>query len=265
MRFDYHMHTPLCHHAEGHPSEYVAVAKKRGLDEIGFADHNPMPEQFDDWRMGPDELPKYIQLVDEARLVHPDFKIRLGLECDYIKGYESHIKDLASQYPFDYFIGSVHYIQEDWDVDNPHKLSRWNDYAVEDVWKMYFACYRDAASSGLFDFLGHPDLVKKFARCPHGDLKSYYREALDAIADCRMTIEINTAGWYKDIKESYPSLAFLEEAFEREIPILINSDAHKPDEVGRDFVKAAKLAWSLGYREITQFVQRESISVPLSI
>ena len=263
MRFDYHMHTPLCHHAEGHPREYVEVAKQNGLDEIGFSDHNPMPEQFDEWRMAPDDLTNYIDLIDEARQAHQDYTIRIGLECDYIRGYENHIRELAQRHPFDYFIGSVHYIQDGWDVDNPHKLSRWEEFGVEDVWKMYFSCYRDAACSGLFDFLGHPDLVKKFAYYPKGDLKRFYLETLDAIADHHMAIEMNTAGWHKEVKEVYPSFEFLEEAYKREIPILINSDAHHPSEVGRDFDKALKIAWQIGYREINRFIQRERVPVTL--
>ena len=51
VRTDYHIHTTLCHHAVGDPIEYVQAAQRAGLTEIGFADHNPMPEQFDGWRM----------------------------------------------------------------------------------------------------------------------------------------------------------------------------------------------------------------------
>ena len=50
VRTDYHIHTTLCHHAVGDPIEYVQAARSAGLTEIGFADHNPMPEQFDAWR-----------------------------------------------------------------------------------------------------------------------------------------------------------------------------------------------------------------------
>ena len=48
---DYHMHTPLCHHATGEPTEYAARAVELGIPEIGFSEHSPMPrDDFDDWR-----------------------------------------------------------------------------------------------------------------------------------------------------------------------------------------------------------------------
>src|SRR5476649_2522760 len=100
MLFDYHVHTPLCHHATGTPLEYVRAAQARGLLEIGFSDHNPMPTQFDEWRMGPGQLPEYLALVEEARREFPDYSIRLGLECDFIAGQESHVQQLSTLAPW---------------------------------------------------------------------------------------------------------------------------------------------------------------------
>ena len=162
MRFDYHMHTPLCGHAVGHPREYAAEAVRKGLQEIGFSEHNPMPSKFDDWRMDLADFPEYLRLVEEARLEFPQLPIRLGLECDFIPGKEGWIRELAAKAQFDYFIGAVHYITPDWDVDNPLKLARWKDQPVEEVWTKYFKAMTQAAQSGLFDFMAHPDLVKKF-------------------------------------------------------------------------------------------------------
>ena len=134
MLFDYHMHTPLCGHAVGHPREYAAEAIRKGLQEIGFSEHNPMPSKFDDWRMDLIDFPEYIRLVEEARAEFPQLPIRLGLECDFIPGKEGWIRELATKADFDYFIGAVHYITPDWDVDNPLKLARWKDQPVEEVW-----------------------------------------------------------------------------------------------------------------------------------
>src|SRR5580693_6915570 len=90
VRTDYHIHTTLCHHAVGDPMEYVRAAQRAGLTEIGFADHNPMPERFDEWRMSIEDLPRYLDMVEEARST--GFPVRLGLECDYIDGYESWVE-----------------------------------------------------------------------------------------------------------------------------------------------------------------------------
>ena len=97
MLFDYHMHTPLCGHATGHPREYAAEAIRKGLTEIGFSEHNPMPEKFDDWRMDLGDFPKYLELLAEARQDHPKLPIRLGLECDFIPGREAWVRELEKR------------------------------------------------------------------------------------------------------------------------------------------------------------------------
>ncbi|MBX7156762.1 MAG: histidinol-phosphatase HisJ family protein [Verrucomicrobiae bacterium] len=264
MRFDYHMHTPLCQHAKGSPVDYAKAAKASGLKEIGFSDHCPMPTQYDDWRMAPHEFPDYLDLVEEARQAVPELNIRLGLEADYIAGFENHIRELRKQAAFDYFIGSVHYISPDWDLDNPTKLEKWKDQPYEVSWKQYYRCITESAQSGLFDIIGHPDLCKKFCHIPPGDLTPYYLPALEAIADNKLCIEINTSGRHKPIEEAYPSVRFLELAFERDIPIVISSDAHNPEEVGRDFDWAKQFAWDVGYRFVQQFREGKRLPVPLS-
>ena len=259
MLFDYHMHTPLCGHATGHPREYAVEALRKGLQEIGFSEHNPMPEKFDDWRMDLGDFPKYLELVEEARRDHPGLPIRLGLECDFIQGREAWIRELARMADFDYLIGAVHYITPDWDVDNPLKLARWKDQPVEEVWTRYFKAMTQAAQSGLFDFMAHPDLVKKFGHVPKGDLRPYYAETLDALEAVGLAIEVSTAGLRKEVMEIYPSKVFLQEAYRRRIPILISSDAHAPGEVGYEFVQALALVKEVGYRELTAFRGRKKI------
>jgi len=264
MLFDYHMHTPLCGHATGHPRDYAAEAVRKGLQEIGFSEHNPMPEKFDDWRMDLSDFSEYLRLVGEARKEFPKLPIRLGLECDFLPGKEGWIRELAQKADFDYFIGAVHYITPDWDVDNPMKLARWKDQPVEEVWTRYFKAMSQAAQSGLFDFMAHPDLVKKFGHIPKGDLRPYYRETLDAIQAAGIAIEVSTAGLRKEVMEIYPSKVFLEEAFRRNIPVLISSDSHAPGEVGYEFSQALDLVKEVGYREITAFMGRKQKTVRIN-
>jgi histidinol-phosphatase (PHP family) len=190
--------------------------------------------------------------------------IRLGLECDFIPGKEGWIRELATKAQFDYFIGAVHYITPDWDVDNPLKLARWKDQPVEEVWTKYFKAMTQAAQSGLFDFMAHPDLVKKFGHRPKGDLRPYYKETLDAIEAAGIAMEVSTAGLRKEVMEIYPSKQLLEEAFRRNIPILISSDSHAPTEVGYEFNRALKMAKEVGYRKLCAFRNRERILMPIS-
>jgi histidinol-phosphatase (PHP family) len=263
VRTDYHLHTPLCRHAVGAPRDYVMAAQRAGLAEIGFSDHNPMPTQFDDWRMGPGQLPEYLDLIAEARHEFPHYPIWLGLECDFIPGHENHIRALAAQADWDYLIGSVHYISPDWDVDNPKHLKRWNEQPVEEVWQAYFDAYRKMVESCLFDFVAHPDLVKKFGHRPAGDLSRFYLSTLDALAETGTTLEINTAGLRKEVKEIYPSRDFLQAARQRHIPIVINSDAHAPAEVAYGFDQAYALAREIGFTHVMRFRQRRAEPVEI--
>ena len=223
-----------------------------------------MPAKFDDWRMDLADFPEYLRLIEEARSEFPQLPIRLGLECDFIPGKESWIRELGKKADFDYFIGAVHYITPDWDVDNPLKLARWKDQPVEEVWTKYFKAMTQAAESGLFDFMAHPDLVKKFGHRPKGDLRPYYKDTLDAIEAAGIAMEVSTAGLRKEVMEIYPSIEFLEEAFRRNIPVLISSDSHAPAEVGYEFQRALKMVKGFGYRKLCTFRNRERILIPLS-
>ena len=262
---DYHMHTPLCHHAEGWPGEYAEVAVQRGLDEIGFSDHNPMEDQFDDWRMAIDDLPRYLQEVESARESFADrLTIRLGLECDFLEGRESWIEQLASRVEWDYLIGSVHYINDEWAIDDPDPKwsERWNGQ-IEEIWQIYWQKYRRCAATGLFDILAHPDLVKKFGHRPDGDLKRFYEPTIEVIADAGIAIEISTAGLRKPCEELYPADGFLELAARAGIPIVISSDAHRPEEVGIDFDIAISAARKAGFSETSRFEKRSRTALPL--
>lgn len=243
---DYHVHTPLCRHAVGEPLEYVRAAQARGLAEIGFSDHCPMdgPEPFDDWRMLRAELPRYLEMILEARACAAPYPVRLGLECDFIAGREKWVEELAAAAPWDYLIGSVHYLAPGWDVDNPKHLSRFeaSPGAVAEIWTLYWREFNACARSGLFDILAHPDLVKKFGHRPPGDLRRFYEPAIEAIVAGGSAIEISTAGLRRPVGELYPAPGFLALARAAGVPVVLSSDAHAPEEVGADFKRAAQAA-----------------------
>lgn len=261
---DYHMHTPLCRHATGEPSEYAACAEAIGLTEIGFSDHSPMArDDFDDWRMRQSQLDEYVENVTRARRDHPSLAIKLALEVDFIPGHEDWIRDLAARHPWDYFIGSVHYLNDGWDIDNPHKLSQWRDRDPWAVWSAYADRLTAAAESGLFDLIGHADLAKKFAIYPERDPLPLFRRFLATAARAGVAIELNTAGLRKDCREIYPSRAILAVAHELRVPITFGSDAHAPGEVGADFAAAVELARSVGYTHCLRFTGRQWQVVPI--
>lgn len=258
---DYHLHTPLCKHAVGLPTEYAARAVELGLPEIGFSDHSPMPSVHDNWRMLIDEFPTYLKIIETARAAYPQMPIRLGLEVDYFESGESWIAHLAQLAKWDYLIGSVHYLG-DWAMDDPALVRRFGERPVEETWERYWSLFGKAARSGHFDIMAHPDLVKKFGHIPKGNLDRYYEPALQAVLEAGVAIEINTAGLFKDVREMYPARRFLEMAGEAQVPLVISSDAHEPDHVGREFSQAANLARECGFSELQRFCGR--IRVPVS-
>lgn len=245
---DYHMHTPLCRHASGEPVEYARRAIEVGLTEIGFSDHSPMArDDFDDWRMYDRQLAEYVEKVQRARREFPQLTIRLALEVDYLPGQEEWICDLAARHPWDYFIGSVHYVADDWAVDNPHKLSEWQHRDPNEVWTVYFERLTQAAETGCFAILGHADLPKKFGHRPTRDCTPLYQQFLAAARKHDCALELNTAGLRKDCREIYPSREILALAHQHGVPITFGSDAHAPGEVGMNFAEAMQLARSAGY------------------
>ena len=255
---DYHMHTPLCRHARGEPVEYAAQAVKLGLTEIGFSDHSPMRrDDFDNWRMRHDQLDDYVARVRQAQKEFPQLTIRLALEVDYLPGHEEWIRELAARHPWDYFIGSVHYVSDDWDIDNPAKLSEWKNRDTFEVWSVYFDRLAMAAASGLFEIIGHADLPKKFGHRPVQDCAPLYDKFLTAAKQHDCAIELNTAGLRKDCREIYPHRDILKLAFQKGVPITFGSDAHAPEEVGMDFALAIQLARETGYRECRRFELRK--------
>ena len=255
---DYHMHTPLCRHAVGEPTELAAQAVKLGLNEIGFSDHNPMPQDdFDDWRMRADQLDGYVAKVEQARRDHPGLTIKLALEVDYLPGYEDWVRDLAARHPWDYFIGAVHYVSESWALDNPAKISEWKHRDPFEVWTAYFERLTMATESGLFDIIAHADLCKKFCFYPQQDCTPLFRSFLEAAKRRGVCMELNTAGLRKDCKEIYPSPRIVQMAAQLSVPITFASDAHAPNEVGMNFREAVELARSAGYTHCCRFTKRQ--------
>lgn len=262
---DYHMHTPLCHHAVGEPVELAKHALSVGLSEIGFSEHSPMPrDDFDDWRLLERDFDRYLRSVEQAQREFPQLSIKVGLEVDYLPGHEDWIRQLATRYPWDYFIGSVHYISETWDIDNPKKLHEWKKRDPWEVWSVYFERLTMAANSGLFEIIGHADLPKKFCFLPKQDCTPLFRGFIEAVKRQDIAIELNTAGLRKDCKEIYPSPALVKLAAQAGVPITFGSDAHAPTEVGADFNLARELALAAGYRQTCRFTRRQREFVPLA-
>lgn len=256
MIADYHTHTPLCKHASGEPEAYAARAVERGLHELGFSDHSPMPAAFDpDWRMSIDQYGLYLAMVERCRKAFPQLSIKLGLEADYHPGTEAFVATLLKEHPLDYVIGSIHYLG-DWGFDNPEFAHRFDARDVHEIYRDYYALVERLAGTGLYDILGHPDVVKKFGHRPSKDWEPLERRALEAVAKAGMALDVNTSGLRRPAKEIYPSPRMLRTARDLGIGITFGSDAHEPKHVGEDFAAALAAVKAAGYESFRIYTRR---------
>ena len=261
----YHMHTCWSDGA-GSIREMVTAAALGGLTEVGVSDHLVVSRQAAEFNLDfalPDRrLAAYTEEVHELQESAP-LPVRLGIEIDFFPDTPALLADALQGVAFDYVIGSVHFL-EGFAVDSqPEPWRRLTAAEITAVYRRYYRRYRDMACTGMFDFLGHLDLPKKFGFWPDADLQADIEAVLDAVAKAGTALEFNTAGWDKPCADPYPAAALLPQLRQRDIPVLISDDAHRPGEVGRHFARARKLLLDAGYTETCRFEERRRTSVPL--
>src|SRR6202044_2015012 len=170
---------------------------ERGIAELGVSEHVYRFEQvLDVWQhpfwvsFARDDLDAYCNFVREQT------DLRLGIEADFVPGAEDRIANLLQARDFDYVVGSGYSIRDG--AVRLEDYSVWDSgRSVEEIWRRYFETVGEAARSGLFDILAHPDLVKVWGRDrprPEGDLRRYYELALDGIAESGIAVGGSTAG-----------------------------------------------------------------------
>ena len=254
-RVDLHNHTYLCNHANGEIEEYVKKAIELGIDVYGFSEHAPMKNFEDGYRLTLDKKEFYENsILDLKEKYKNDIEILLAYEVDFIDG--DFILDEILKSKVDYLIGSVHYLGK-WGFDNPEFISEYKNRDIDTIWSEYFRAIELMAKSGKFDIVGHLDLIKVFKFLPKKDVRVIAKDALQAIKQSNMAIEINAAGYRKPIGEQYPSRGLLEVAFELDIPISFSSDAHEIEQIGYEYIKNTTLAKQIGYKKCTIYSSRD--------
>jgi len=240
--------------------EYLAAAVRQGLKEVGFADHLPLyflppAERDPGLAMAEADLPRYVEAVRELQKNSP-VPVKLGIEADYAPGRENDLAALLASFPFDYILGSVHFI-DGWGFDNPAEMDGYSRHDSAALYRRYFALVRQAALSGLFDIMAHPDLPKKFGFHPPAGLATLYEETAAAFKQAGVCVEVNTAGLRAPAAEIYPSREFLQICRRHGVPATLGSDAHRPADTGAGRAEALALLKEAGYRELAVFTGRE--------
>jgi histidinol-phosphatase (PHP family) len=270
---DYHLHLrpdDLEARADEHftpenVDRYLAAAEEAGIGELGVSEHiHRFKQALELWRhpfweeQAVDDLDEYCEFVRTTTL-------RLGIEADFVPGAEDRTSNLLEARDFDYVVGSVHFIAEaavdhaGWDI--------WLERGDPDeIWSRYFETLAEAARSGLFDILGHPDLVKVWGRerpLPRRDPRFFYEPLIEAVTESGIAIEVSTAGLRKPAGEIYPAPALMEMCVEAGAVFALSSDAHTPDQVGFEYGRAVDFLEGFGIDRICVFHGRERRLEPL--
>jgi len=271
---DYHVHlrpddlgaTPDRYFTPANADRYRTVAAERGIAELGVSEHvYRFAAALDVWqhplwqRYARDDLDAYCAFVRE------ETDLRLGIEADFVPGREDRMATLLEAREWDYVVGSVHFLG-----DHAVDYDRYDVWTSGDspdrVWRRYFEWLGEAARSGLFDILAHPDLVKMWGPerpRPEGDLRRFYELAMEGIADSGVAVEVSTAGLRKPVAELYPATGFLEMCVDAGAPIALSSDAHVPDQLGAGYEQALEVLDGVGVRELCVFEGRRRRLEPI--
>lgn len=255
---DGHIHTHFCPHGTKDSfTQYVERAISLGFKEITFTEHAPLPDNFEDTTPTKDssikieELPNYLKEVQQIKDFYRDqLKINIGLEVDYIEGYESEIKNFLLEWGhfLDDSILSVHFLKN----NNTNKYDC-VDYSPElfsimieeygSVDKIYNCYYNTILKSIRADLgpykpvrIGHITLVNKF-QLLYKAKDVYYKNLLTILQEVKKrgyTLDYNGAGVNKlYCKEPYPPNWVVEEAKKLNIPLVYGSDAHQAMDLGQ--------------------------------
>jgi histidinol-phosphatase (PHP family) len=254
---DYHLHGNFCGHASGELEEYVAAALGKGFSEIGFSAHLPKVIDPDPYHaMLEDDLPRYVDLVHSLQNRYGGrIVIRLGIEADYFPGHEAKTERLLAAYPFDYVLGSVHFL-DDWHFTSRVGLPRYETEDPATVFPRYYELLGRMIRTGLFDVAAHADAITREHFRPRGSLGDEYRNIARLLGDRGMAIEVSTAGLRRGAGSIYPNEEFLRACVEAGVSLTLGSDAHSPEDVGRDYDRAFETLQRLGVREIATYEAR---------
>jgi histidinol-phosphatase (PHP family) len=272
MLTDYHLHlrpddagaTAAEYFTSANVDRYRAVAEERGVGELGCAEHiYRFAQALEVWQHPLWRESARDDLDDYAGFVREQTDLKLGIEADFVAGREDRMATLLDGHDWDFVVGSVHFVGEHAVDHDRYEVWDHRSQRPDELWRRYFRTLGEAARSGLFDILAHPDLIKVWGPhpprgrpLPEGDLRRFYDLAMDGIAESRIAVEVSTAGLRKPVGELYPAPAFLEMCIDAGCPVALSSDAHVPGDVGRDYEIALELLSRLGVGELAVFERR---------
>ena len=273
MLTDYHVHlrpddlaaTAEDYFTPANAERYLEAASEAGVGALGVAEHihrfTAALEIWDHpfWRkQASDDISAYADFVAET-------EIKLGLEMDYVPGREDRIANVLESQPFDFVVGSVHFVGDGAIDDDRYDV--WSSGTDADkLWQRYFETMAASAGSGLYDIVSHPDLIKYWGGArpqPSRDKRFYYEPFVEAVADGVVAVEVSTAGLRKPVEEIYPADELAEMLVDAGAVFALSSDAHVPEDIARDYEPTVARMGDWGIAEIAVFEGRERRMEPL--
>jgi len=259
--YNYHTHTRYCDGA-AEPEAYCRAALEQGLHHLGFSAHAPVDFE-NQWSIKPENLSIYRNHIDTCKTLFPGLKIFTGLEADFIPNRSRAFAEYLAE-GFEYIIGSVHLVsngQTDalWFIDGPAEgydkgLTQLFDNNIKKAVKAYYAQIRQMLEEEKPDIVGHIDKIHMHNRGRFFSTNDdwYRRElfnTLEVVKSSGCILEVNTRGVYKGKTEVFfPSEDTIKQCYKMDIPLLISTDAHKPEEAGMLYSQALELLKQSGYK-----------------
>ncbi|QAY68252.1 histidinol-phosphatase [Paenibacillus protaetiae] len=269
MKFDLHTHHERCGHADGMIEAYIQSAIQGGLQAIGISDHSPYfgseeDQPFPNIAMAKSAFPGYIEEVLRLKEKYSgQIEVLLGVESDFFPDYADVYRNYYANIPFDYIIGSVHHVGGI-SIFNKKRFTKLNDEQKFEAKRDYYDLIRQSALSGMFDVMAHIDAMKAYYP-PFSDIPAHQEidATLRTIAECGVSVEINTSGKMKDVGGWYPSDDILERACHFGVNVTFGSDAHTPTRVGDDWELVRTRLKEIGFKQWVFYRSRRPVIVPL--
>jgi histidinol-phosphatase (PHP family) len=256
LPLDSHLHTNLSPDSDVPIDVYAAMAAERGIAELAITDHvdfDPRDPAYD-----------YATFEDRERSVRQAAErwadrgvtIRFGAELTFNTSWEPALREHVARHRYDFTIGSVH----DWPGSPyaPSQVAAWvRGRSIDEVVGPYFEQVAAAARSGLFDTIGHLDVVKRYLY-PHlapRDLAArpeLIEDALRALVESGTAMEMNTSGLRHTVRETYPTVETVERY--RALGgrrVTIGSDAHRSDAFAFGLEEGYRILARAEFEELT--------------
>ncbi|MDM8537362.1 histidinol-phosphatase [Desulfobacterales bacterium HSG17] len=265
---DYHIHTGYSKDGKGKIIEHCKAAVKNGFTEICFTDHHEwtsVAKGYYDYALRKDVWQQVIAEIETARNDFPMLSVKLGCELGYYREYLSEIIRFTKQHPFDYIIGSLHFL-DDKVISTPGILENENPKRRIKWMRKYLSTIKEMVDNAYFDCLGHLDAVKKHTTT--SDIEEYMDIILDIANSMKKNnigFELNTSGWQHPVKECYPSVDILKILKDTGIRIVtIGSDSHSSETLGHGIKKGMEILYQVGFDSICTFSNRKPTWHPLA-